>query len=304
MGLYDKEVKAAIGKIAWDILRESVRKGEVNGPQMKDIAQQLSPNVLGDHLQRISGQAGAEKPNWYSMREILSCWYQVEPCTFEDSKMEALNKLVSVFGSNEVGLCSVANQLRHCLPGQSSAGFGASLGTEESGECHSHTPTAKGLVTSGTRQLSDDGTSARHPGWEKDKKRVYSSKVNLPCPKSTSRKRDSLHKIRTTIIGTTRSPEVLAQLKKHLIAIQMLDGFNVREIHQSFEELPWASLEFEPSDIMEGSTILHYGLIPKQTPTSEEEMLVFDLMELLYQTLVENLRFFPFPTTNLLEAER
>ena len=299
MGLYDKEVKAAIGKIAWDILRESVRKGEVNGPQMKDIAQQLSPNVLGDHLQRISGQAGAEKPNWYSMREILSCWYQVEPCTFEDSKMEALNKLVSVFGSNEVGLCSVANQLRHCLPGQSSAGFGACLGTEESG-----TPTGKGLITSGTQQLSDDGTSARHPGWEKDKKRVYSSKVNLPCPKSTSRKRDSLHKIRTTIIGTTRSPEVLAQLKKHLIAIQMLDGFNVREIHQSFEELPWASLELEPADIMKGSTILHYGLIPKQTPTSEEEMRTFDLMELLYQTLVENLRFFPFPTSNLSEAER
>ena len=44
MGLYDKEVKAAIGETVWDILCES---GEVDGPQMKDITQQLSPKVLG-----------------------------------------------------------------------------------------------------------------------------------------------------------------------------------------------------------------------------------------------------------------
>ena len=115
-GLYDEKVKAILGEDNWQILKRSVGNGEVDGRKMQDIAYKLHEEVGGGHLRRMGpGMKGV--PDWFEFREILGHWYQVELCEFEENRGAALEKLVSIFKSEEVELLNLSTRLQHILPG-------------------------------------------------------------------------------------------------------------------------------------------------------------------------------------------
>ena len=115
-GLYDAKVKAILGEHIWQMLKRSVGNGEVDGRKMQDIAYKLHEEVGGGHLRRMGpGMKGV--PDWFEFREILGHWYQVELFEFEENRGEAVEKLVSIFKSEEVGLLSLAMHLKRILPG-------------------------------------------------------------------------------------------------------------------------------------------------------------------------------------------
>ena len=115
-GLYDEKVKAILGEDVWQMLKRSVGNGEVDGRKMQDIAYKLHEEVGGGHLRRMGpGMKGV--PDWFEFREILGHWYQVELFEFEENRGEAVEKLVAIFKSEEVGLLSLAMHLKRILPG-------------------------------------------------------------------------------------------------------------------------------------------------------------------------------------------
>ena len=114
--LYDAKVKAILGVDIWQRLQRSVGNGEIDAHRMQDIAYKLHEEVGGGHLRRMGpGMKGV--PDWFEFREILGHWYQVELFEFEENREEAVEKLVSIFKSEEVGLLSLAMQLKRVLPG-------------------------------------------------------------------------------------------------------------------------------------------------------------------------------------------
>ena len=56
-------------------------------------------------------------PDWFEFREILGHWYQVELFEFEENRGAALEKLVSIFKSEEVELLNLSTRLQHIFPG-------------------------------------------------------------------------------------------------------------------------------------------------------------------------------------------
>ena len=114
-GLYDKKVKAILGEEIWQILKRSVGNGEVDARRMQDIAYKLHEEVGGGHSRRMGpGMKGI--PDWFEFREILGHWYQVELCEFEENRGAALEKLVTIFKSEEVKLFNLCARLQHNLP--------------------------------------------------------------------------------------------------------------------------------------------------------------------------------------------
>ena len=58
MGLHDAEVIQRLGKEAYDYILDRVKCGVIGAQHMSDIANQLHPHVLGNHLRRVeSGKA-------------------------------------------------------------------------------------------------------------------------------------------------------------------------------------------------------------------------------------------------------
>ena len=115
-GRYDGKVKAILGEEIWQILKRSVGNGEVDSRRMQDIAYKLHEEVGGGHLRRMGpGMKGI--PDWFEFREILGHWYQVELCEFEENREAALEKLVTVFKSEEVKLLNLCARLQHNLQG-------------------------------------------------------------------------------------------------------------------------------------------------------------------------------------------
>ena len=115
-GRYDAKVKAILGEDIWQILKRSVGKGEVDAPRMQDIAYKLHEEVGGGHSRRMGpGMKGL--PDWFEFREILGHWYQVELCEFEENRGAAVEKLVTIFKSEEVQLLSLSTRLQQILPG-------------------------------------------------------------------------------------------------------------------------------------------------------------------------------------------
>ena len=50
MGKNDNDVKKTLGKAAWDTLVAKAADGSIESQHMKDLSQQLHPNVGGKHL--------------------------------------------------------------------------------------------------------------------------------------------------------------------------------------------------------------------------------------------------------------
>jgi len=75
-------------------------------------------------------------------------------------------------------------------------------------------------------------------------------------------------------------------LEEHTEEIEAMD-FEVLDL----EQLPWSSLIFEAVNIEKGSTILIFNLGFKDTPTNEDDLNKFRLIELVVLTIIENLQF-------------
>ena len=115
-GRYDKKVKAILGEDIWQMLKRSVGKGEVDAPRMQDNAYKPHEDVGGGHTRRM-GPGMKRLPDWFEFREILGHWYQVELCEFEENRGAALEKLVTIFKSEEVQLLNLSTRLQQILPG-------------------------------------------------------------------------------------------------------------------------------------------------------------------------------------------
>ena len=115
MGLNDEKVKEIIGKEAWDILFQSVTRGELSALRMKEVALKLHPTVGGAHLRR-TGPTGKRESDWTEMREVLSDWYQQE--LFDLDMERALGKFVKIFESNALMLPGLAGQIKKLMDNQ------------------------------------------------------------------------------------------------------------------------------------------------------------------------------------------
>ena len=115
-GRYVEKVKAILGEDIWQMLKRSVGKGEVDARRMQDIAYKLHEEVGGGHSRRMGpGMKGI--PDWFEFREILGHWYQLELCEFEENRGAAVEKLATIFKSEEVELLNLSTRLQHILPG-------------------------------------------------------------------------------------------------------------------------------------------------------------------------------------------
>ena len=115
-GRDDEEVKRIVGDEIWQILSQSVNNGEVDGPKMQDIAYKLHKSIGGDHLRRIGpGMKGV--PDWFEFRCILSKWYQLELCELEEDREAVIEKLVTIFSSEEVQLPNLSRRIQRTLSG-------------------------------------------------------------------------------------------------------------------------------------------------------------------------------------------
>ena len=115
-GCYDPKVKAILGQDIWQILKRSVSNGEVDARRMQDIAYKLHEEVGGGHSRRMGpGMKGS--PDWFEFREVLGEWYRLELYEFEDNQQGAVERLVSIFRSEEVELQSLARELDRICPG-------------------------------------------------------------------------------------------------------------------------------------------------------------------------------------------
>ena len=115
-GRDDKKVKAILGEETWHILRRSVKNGEVDAKKMRDIAYKLHEEVGGGHLRRM-GPGMKKEPDWFEFREILGQWYQLELCEYEGDREAALQRLLTVFESDEVKLMDLSRNIRRTLGG-------------------------------------------------------------------------------------------------------------------------------------------------------------------------------------------
>ena len=106
MGIYDKEVKERLGDESWSVILESVNRGAIDAQKMKDIAQQMSPKVGGNHKRRM--QAGMNDQS--EMREVLSGWWEEE--MHDMDRNAVFDKLVTIFGSDTVSLSALAERLK------------------------------------------------------------------------------------------------------------------------------------------------------------------------------------------------
>ena len=115
-GRDDEEVKRIVGDEIWQILSQSVNNGEVDGPKMQDIAYKLHQNIGGDHKRRMGpGMKGV--PDWFEFRSILSKWYQLELCELEEDREAVIEKLVTIFSSEEVQLPNLSRRIQRTLSG-------------------------------------------------------------------------------------------------------------------------------------------------------------------------------------------
>ena len=139
MGLNDEKVKEIIGKEAWDILFQSVTRGELEALKMREVVQKLHPAVGGAHLRR-TGPPQRRESDWTEMREILNDWYQqgahryalflcslnvnlVGQLTnqqelFNLDKESALEKLVNIFESDALMLRGLGGQIKKLITNQ------------------------------------------------------------------------------------------------------------------------------------------------------------------------------------------
>ena len=115
-GRDDKKVREILGDDIWQILCRSVNSGEVDAHKMRDIAVKLHENVGGGHLRRMGpGMKGV--PDWFEFRSILSKWYQLELCELEEDREAVIEKLVTIFSSEEVQLPNLSRKIQSTLSG-------------------------------------------------------------------------------------------------------------------------------------------------------------------------------------------
>ena len=115
-GRDDEEGKRIVGDEIWQILSQSVNNGEVDGPKMQDIAYKLHQKIGGGHKMRM-GPGMKKDPDWFEFREILAHWYQLELCELEEDREAVIEKLVTIFSSEEVQLPNLSRRIQRTLPG-------------------------------------------------------------------------------------------------------------------------------------------------------------------------------------------
>merc|ERR1719204_1578597 len=57
-------------------------------------------------------------PDWFEFREILAHWYQLELCELEEDREAVIEKLVTIFSSEEVQLPNLSRKIQSTLSGQ------------------------------------------------------------------------------------------------------------------------------------------------------------------------------------------
>ena len=115
-GRDDEKVRAILGDDIWQILSQSVNNGEVDALKMRDIAYKLHKKIGGGHLRRMGpGMKGV--PDWFEFRSILSKWYQLELCELEEDRESVIEKLVTIFSSEEVQLPDLSRKIQRTLSG-------------------------------------------------------------------------------------------------------------------------------------------------------------------------------------------
>ena len=117
MGVHDSDVLGVIGREAWDLILDNVRKGAIKPKKIVDIARHLGNEVGGGHAARIEKGHDCDDSE---MREVLSDWYQRElfqqKGKGDEGKKIAMEKLTWIFEDKDVGLQFLAYDLQKLLP--------------------------------------------------------------------------------------------------------------------------------------------------------------------------------------------
>ena len=108
MGKNDNNVKKTLGEPAWDTLVAKAADGSIDSQHMKDLSQQLHPNVGGKHLRRVNDEK--VKCDDSELRQILSDWWDQE--LYNLNQEVALKTICEILRSREVNLPSIAATLR------------------------------------------------------------------------------------------------------------------------------------------------------------------------------------------------
>ena len=112
MGLYDAEVIKHLGREAYDYIVDRVKCGVISGQQMKDIAYELHPHILGNHLRRLESGKGSDEAEF---RRILSDWFNQE--LYGLQQKTALSRLISILKGPSVSLPAEGKRLKQISEG-------------------------------------------------------------------------------------------------------------------------------------------------------------------------------------------
>ena len=108
MGKNDNNVKKTLGEPAWDTLVARAADGSIDSQHMKDLSQQLHPNIGGKHFRRVNDEK--VKCDDSELRHILSDWWDQE--LYKLNQEVALKKICEILRSQEVNLPSIAATLK------------------------------------------------------------------------------------------------------------------------------------------------------------------------------------------------
>jgi len=110
MGVYDRDVRGALGDKAVNQILSSVKQGHISETKMTDIAQRLHKDIVGLHLQRRPWGCGEAE-----MRNVLNDWFQHGMCSMNQDT--ALTVMIKVLEDDSIQLLPLAHNLRSVQSG-------------------------------------------------------------------------------------------------------------------------------------------------------------------------------------------
>ena len=109
-----EEARKLIGAEAWELVMDAVDGGILNPQKMKDIANKLDRRAGGDHNRRVYGER--MQCDRSELIRIPCDWWTFEEN--EDVLKSPVQKLVSLFESDEVYIKPLAKKLEKASPKQ------------------------------------------------------------------------------------------------------------------------------------------------------------------------------------------